>query len=66
MKISDYPKCNGERFDKLRRQEFDYWREQMFDMLKMELECNKKGMDEKVVKVIAWNLAFMIVTKNYK
>ena len=61
-----YPKYNGKQFDELRRKEFDYWREQFADILNIDNKTMKLNLGKEQIETEAWNLAFILVTKEIK
>ena len=69
---NNYPKVDGEKFDIIRRKEFDElkecfeWniKEEMLNELEKQRDFPfKKKQVERLSKIISWNCAYMAVTK---
>lgn len=58
-----YPKSNGEKWDALRRKRFDELRKLFKWEMKHTAKNKRVDVPEEYLDIIAWNLAFLIVTE---
>ena len=58
-----YPKINGRAFDSLRRREFDALRKQFKHEIDRAMRSNSKQPWPKLLETVAWNCAFLAVTR---
>lgn len=56
-----YPKSNGREWDRQRKEDFDSWKHEFYDCIRI----SHPELGDEATETIAWNCAFLVVTDRH-